>query len=135
MSVISNHDISTGCLPPAGVTGETLASTIKKTAQYLLSIQYPGGYWMGELTADSSVTAGYMPLMFFMTGQVNRERQNKAVDFIIQKQREDGSWVENAYTGTGFPRAFYLKYDLYRIYFPLMASSLYHRRSIELGRS
>ena len=30
-------------------------------------------------------------------------------------------WDEEFYTGTGFPRVFYLKYHLYRLYFPLMA--------------
>ena len=32
-----------------------------------------------------------------------------------------GSWVETWFTGTGFPRVFYLRYHLYRLYFPLMA--------------
>ncbi len=32
-----------------------------------------------------------------------------------------GSWVEPWFTGTGFPRVFYLRYHLYRLYFPLMA--------------
>jgi squalene-hopene/tetraprenyl-beta-curcumene cyclase len=32
-----------------------------------------------------------------------------------------GSWAEPWFTGTGFPRVFYLRYHLYRLYFPLMA--------------
>jgi len=32
-----------------------------------------------------------------------------------------GSWSEPFFTGTGFPRVFYLRYHLYRLYFPLMA--------------
>jgi squalene-hopene/tetraprenyl-beta-curcumene cyclase len=32
-----------------------------------------------------------------------------------------GSWCEQFFTGTGFPRVFYLRYHLYRLYFPLMA--------------
>lgn len=32
-----------------------------------------------------------------------------------------GSWCETEYTGTGFPKVFYLRYHLYRLYFPLMA--------------
>jgi squalene-hopene/tetraprenyl-beta-curcumene cyclase len=32
-----------------------------------------------------------------------------------------GSWVETWFTGTGFPRVFYLRYHMYRLYFPLMA--------------
>lgn len=32
-----------------------------------------------------------------------------------------GSWRELEFTGTGFPRVFYLRYHMYRLYFPLMA--------------
>jgi squalene-hopene/tetraprenyl-beta-curcumene cyclase len=32
-----------------------------------------------------------------------------------------GSWAEPWFTGTGFPRVFYLRYHLYRLYFPVMA--------------
>lgn len=32
-----------------------------------------------------------------------------------------GSWCEREFTGTGFPKVFYLRYHLYRLYFPLMA--------------
>ncbi len=36
-----------------------------------------------------------------------------------------GSWVEPWFTGTGFPRVFYLRYHLYRLYFPIMALGRY----------
>ncbi|MCH2154354.1 MAG: hypothetical protein MK089_13525, partial [Phycisphaerales bacterium] len=32
-----------------------------------------------------------------------------------------GSWSEPWYTGTGFPKVFYLRYHMYRLYFPIMA--------------
>lgn len=32
-----------------------------------------------------------------------------------------GSWSEPWFTGTGFPKVFYLRYHLYRLYFPVMA--------------
>lgn len=31
-----------------------------------------------------------------------------------------GTWREDWFTGTGFPRVFYLRYHLYRLYFPVM---------------
>jgi squalene cyclase len=43
------------------------------------------------------------------------------VRWLIERQRQDGSWDETDFTGTGFPRVFYLKYHYYRVYFPLMA--------------
>ena len=33
----------------------------------------------------------------------------------------DGTWDEPEFTGTGFPRVFYLRYHYYPIYFPLLA--------------
>ena len=53
----------------------------------------------------------------------------------LAKQTEDGTWDESAagrnseaiYTGTGFPRVFYLAYHLYRDYFPLLALTTYKR--------
>jgi len=38
-----------------------------------------------------------------------------------------GSLGESYYTGTGFPRVFYLAYHLYRDYFPLLALTTYKR--------
>lgn len=38
-----------------------------------------------------------------------------------------GGWVETEFTGTGFPKVFYLRYHLYRLYFPIMALGRYLR--------
>jgi squalene-hopene/tetraprenyl-beta-curcumene cyclase len=40
------------------------------------------------------------------------------VEYLLERQSEDGSWEESEFTGTDFPCAFYLKYHLYRVYFP-----------------
>jgi len=66
--------------------------TIKKAQNHLLGIQSQEGYWVGELEADVTVTAGYIPLMYFMRGKVDPERQQKVVNYVISKQRVDGSW-------------------------------------------
>ncbi len=36
-----------------------------------------------------------------------------------------GAWAEPWFTGTGFPKVFYLRYHLYRHYFPVMALARY----------
>jgi squalene-hopene/tetraprenyl-beta-curcumene cyclase len=49
-----------------------------------------------------------------------------------------GSWRETEFTGTGFPKVFYLRYHLYRLYFPLMALGRYlqaHAKSEAVGRN
>ncbi len=37
--------------------------------------------------------------------------------------------MSSSYTGTGFPRVFYLMYYMYRQYFPLIALSTYAKAS------
>jgi squalene-hopene/tetraprenyl-beta-curcumene cyclase len=49
----------------------------------------------------------------------------RGVQWLIDHQREDGTWDEPQYTGTGFPRDFYLNYHLYRLVFPVMALGRY----------
>jgi squalene-hopene/tetraprenyl-beta-curcumene cyclase len=49
----------------------------------------------------------------------------RGIAYLLQTQKKDGSWDEPHYTGTGFPRVFYLAYHLYRQYFPLIALTAY----------
>ncbi len=44
-------------------------------------------------------------------------------------QQNDGTWDELHFTGTGFPRHFYLRYYMYRNYFPLMALGSFRARA------
>lgn len=71
---------------------EGLVAAIDKTSQYLLRSQNSAGYWMGELKADASVSAGYIPLMYFMTGQVDPVRKQKVIAYVQSQQNTDGSW-------------------------------------------
>ena len=52
----------------------------------------------------------------------------RGVVHLLDAQRSDGSWDEQLITGTGFPRHFYLRYDMYRNYFPLMALGQFRAR-------
>ena len=49
----------------------------------------------------------------------------RAVNWLVSRQNADGAWDEDAFTGTGFPCVFYLKYHLYRNSFPLYALARY----------
>ncbi len=49
----------------------------------------------------------------------------KAASYLVHQQKEDGSWSEPDFTGTGFPGVFYLKYHLYRNSFPVYALARY----------
>ena len=49
----------------------------------------------------------------------------RGIEHLIRTQNDDGSWSEAETTGTGFPRVFYLKYDMYRNSWPLLALATY----------
>jgi squalene-hopene/tetraprenyl-beta-curcumene cyclase len=62
-------------------------------------------------------------------GEGESESARKAVRFLLDLQRQDGTWEEEWFTATGFPKYFMLKYHNYRNCFPLMALGQFHRLS------
>jgi squalene-hopene/tetraprenyl-beta-curcumene cyclase len=52
---------------------------------------------------------------------------------LLDTQRPDGGWDEHGFTGTGFPSHFYLRYWMYRDYFPLMALGQLRTRLAGIG--
>ncbi len=52
----------------------------------------------------------------------------KGIQYLVDTQ-ENGTWQEEAFTGTGFPQHFYLRYRLYCHYFPLMALGRYQQQT------
>ncbi len=58
-------------------------------------------------------------------GEAGSDEVRAGIDYLIATQQDDGSWQEEQFTGTGFPKVFYLKYHMYSLYFPLMALARY----------
>ena len=54
-----------------------------------------------------------------------RPSMRHGVEYLHRTQSPDGSWAEDHITGTGFPKVFYLKYDMYRNSWPLLALATY----------
>jgi len=54
-------------------------------------------------------------------GRTHGREARRGVHWLVSRQAEDGGWDEKEFTGTGFPKVFYLRYHYYPIYFPLMA--------------
>ncbi len=52
---------------------------------------------------------------------LERRTIRRGIAFLLERQGADGSWPEPQTTGTGFPRVFYLRYDMYRNNWPLLA--------------
>lgn len=51
----------------------------------------------------------------------------RGIEYLVRTQNPDGSWTEDEITGTGFPKVFYLKYDMYRNAWPLLALATYRQ--------
>jgi len=51
----------------------------------------------------------------------------RGIEWLLARQNSDGSWTETETTGTGFPCVFYLRYDMYRLHFPLLALATYRK--------
>jgi squalene-hopene/tetraprenyl-beta-curcumene cyclase len=66
-------------------------------------------------------------------GDLDRSSVQRGLRFLLSTQQPDGSWHEPQITGTGFPRVFYLKYDMYRQNFPLLALATYINYRSGLG--
>jgi squalene-hopene/tetraprenyl-beta-curcumene cyclase len=119
---------------------------VKRAVEWLESVQQvDGGWgetalsyddpaWMGRGEPTASQT-GWALLGLISAGRVKSEAVRHGVQFLIDSQAADGTWVEHAFTGTGFPRVFYLKYHLYRVYFPMMALARYHAAAGRLATS
>ena len=53
-------------------------------------------------------------------GRGDGDAARRGTEWLLRTQT-GGTWNEPLYTGTGFPRDFYINYHLYRHIFPLMA--------------
>ncbi len=99
---------------------------------WLESVQHEDGGWgercntyddpvfKGQGPSSASQTAwGVMALAAF--GDPSRPSLVRGVEYLARTQNQDGSWSEDETTGTGFPKVYYLKYDMYRNSWPLLA--------------
>jgi squalene-hopene/tetraprenyl-beta-curcumene cyclase len=109
---------------------------VQQAAEWLRSVQNPDGGW-GEScdSYDDPNEKGIGPstpsqtawavLGLLAAGDTHSNSVANGVAYLLRTQKRDGSWDELQYTGTGFPRVFYLAYHLYRSYFPLLALATY----------
>ncbi len=117
---------------------------VQQAAEWIRMVQNSDGGW-GETCGsyDDPSTRGIGPstpsqtawavLGLLAAGDTRSDSVAKGIRWLVDRQAADGSWDESAegrngeavYTGTGFPRVFYLAYHLYRDYFPLLALTTY----------
>lgn len=111
---------------------------IRRAVQWLIDHQNADGGWgescrsyeepetyRGVGTSTASQTAwALMGLM--AAGIVRHSSVARGVTFLLRTQNASGTWNEPEFTGTGFPKYFFIKYHMYQDYFPLMALARYH---------
>jgi squalene-hopene/tetraprenyl-beta-curcumene cyclase len=106
----------------------------RRAVAWLKQAQQPGGGWgescrsyddpslAGKGTPTASQTAWAL-LGLLAAGEADSDAVRTGIEYLLRTQQPDGTWHEEPFTGTGFPKVFYLKYHMYSIYFPLMALS------------
>jgi squalene-hopene/tetraprenyl-beta-curcumene cyclase len=109
---------------------------IVKARAWLESVQHEDGGW-GERcnTYDDPVFKGQGPSTASQTAWAvmalcafddpHNPALRNGIEYLARTQNPDGSWSEAEATGTGFPKVFYLKYDMYRNSWPLLALATY----------
>jgi squalene-hopene/tetraprenyl-beta-curcumene cyclase len=120
-------------LPALCAAGEDVRKTcVRRGVEWLKAHQNEDGGW-GETCGsyDDPSLAGTGPstpsqtawalLGLLAAAEGDEAAVRRGIDYLLRTQLADGTWEEELYTGTGFPRAFYLRYHMYCIYFPLMA--------------
>jgi squalene-hopene/tetraprenyl-beta-curcumene cyclase len=117
--ILRGRDWLESCQNDDGGWGETCAT-----------YENPATKGMGESTASQTAWA---VMGICACGDRDRPSIQRGIRFLLSSQKPDGSWEEQQITGTGFPRVFYLKYDMYRQNFPLLALATYVNYRSGLG--
>jgi squalene-hopene/tetraprenyl-beta-curcumene cyclase len=110
---------------------------VRKAADWLLSVQNDDGGWgedavsyrldyggLERAPTTASQTAWAL-LGLMAAGEVANPVVARGVEYLMATQSEKGTWDEQRYTATGFPRVFYLRYHGYPRFFPLWALARY----------
>ena len=117
---------------------------VRKAADWLIAIQNPDGGWGEDCTSYKLDYRGYESapsnasqtawalLGLMAAGEVDHPAVARGITYLRQTQDATGLWRQDAYTGGGFPRVFYLRYYGYPAFFPLWALARY--RNLRRGR-
>ncbi|MBI2873232.1 MAG: squalene--hopene cyclase [Chloroflexi bacterium] len=160
-----NYVYGTGAVLPAlQAVGEDMSQPyVRRAVQWLVDHQDPDGGWgescasyvdpslrgRGESTASQTAWA---LLALLAAGEVAHPATERGVRYLVETQRQDGTWDEPQFTGCGFPgygigdqperypppgdpawqglelgAGFMINYHMYRDYFPLAALGRYRK--------
>lgn len=113
---------------------------IRKAVQWLKDVQNSDGGWgedcntyddpglCGHGASTASQTAWAL-LGLMAAGELKCDTVERGIAWLLRNFDGNDGWAEAPYTGTGFPRVFYLRYHGYSHYFPLWALGVYQSLS------
>ena len=110
-----------------------------RSVDWLKSRQNPDGGWGESLRSyeepelkgvgpSTASQTSWALLALMAAGETGSDAVRRGVRHLLETQLPDGSWDEEHWTGTGFPKVFYLRYHYYDDYFPLQALAEYLSR-------
>ncbi|MGY3205564.1 squalene--hopene cyclase [Streptomyces sp. TE5632] len=144
-----NYLYGTGAVVPALVAAGLPGShpAIRRAVAWLESVQNDDGGWGEDLRsyrhvrewsgrgASTASQTGWALMALLAAGEKESGAVERGIEWLAATQREDGSWDEPYFTGTGFPWDFSINYHLYRQVFPLTALGRYVNGEPFAGKS
>jgi squalene-hopene/tetraprenyl-beta-curcumene cyclase len=133
----ANHIYGTWCVVSALSALHAGRDMVRSAGAWLLRMQNPDGGWgetlhsyedesfAGVGVSTPSQTAWAL-LTLQMAGVSEHPACARGLDYLRDRQ-SGGTWPEREFTGTGFPRDFYINYHLYRHLFPTLALSSFEK--------
>jgi squalene-hopene/tetraprenyl-beta-curcumene cyclase len=113
--------------------------SVARAADWLLEIQNADGGWGEDCSSYKLDYRGHEPgpsvasqtawalLGLMAAGDVDHPAVERGIAYLQNTQDDTGFWSQEAYTGGGFPRVFYLRYHGYPKIFPLWALARYRK--------
>ena len=131
----ANYLYGTGAVVPALIAAgvRPRGPQIRRAVAWLESVQNEDGGWGEDLRsyddqkawsgrgASTASQTAWALLALLAAGERDGAAVERGIRWLAGTQRADGTWDEPYFTGTGFPRDFYLNYHLYRLAFPVAA--------------
>jgi squalene-hopene/tetraprenyl-beta-curcumene cyclase len=109
---------------------------IQKAVRWLEACQNEDGGWgescnsyddqnMAGIGISTPSQTSWALLGLMSVGRTDTAQVTRGINYLLATQNSSNNWDEESYTGTGFPRVFYLRYHGYRYYFPVWALGCY----------
>ncbi len=132
-----NHVYGTGLvlqgLHAAGIDPQRMA--VRRAVTWLQDHQNDDGGWgedPGSYTdatlrgrGDSTASQTSWALLGLLAAQPGCAAIDRGIAWLVEHQQPDGNWNEPQFTGTMFPEHMCVRYDFYRLIFPISALGRY----------